>query len=219
MANATFNLAEFKSQVLTKTNLARTNRFEMLILPPPRMVTKYPTLTTMARLVSIYVEKATFPPLLVNTEAFKIFGPEYLRPKHLVYDGKAGLNVTIHLDREMNVKRFFDAWSSLVVDWSTYAVNYQEDYISTIRLRQLDEQNNITYEVLFADAFPMQISQIEVDNDSTNQTMRLQVNFGYRYWRQVTEKTATDIPKSILNPGVNSNDTRTSGISSTALNV
>ena len=51
---------------------------------------------------------------------------------------------------------------------------------------------------------------MELNNAATNQTHRLNILFGYRYWRNVATRQVTpvDIPRSIVNPQVPVIDTR-----------
>ena len=99
----------------------------------------------------------------------------------------------------MNVKKFFDDWTSVVVDPDSGLVNYQENYISTITLRQLDEQENVTYELELYEAFPRSVNLLELNNSAQNQTHRLNVLFAYRYWKDTGREFQTipqDSPKS-----------------------
>jgi hypothetical protein len=111
----------------------------------------------------------------------------------------------------MQVKKFFDNWTSMVVDPDTGLVGYQEEYATTIRLRQLDEQDNVTYEIELSEAFPRSINLLELNNSAQNQTHRLNVLFAYRYWKDISQEYQTnpvDIPRQRLFPQVPVVDTR-----------
>jgi hypothetical protein len=111
----------------------------------------------------------------------------------------------------MQVKKFFDNWTSMVVDPDTGLVGYQEEYATTIRLRQLDEQDNVTYEIELSEAFPRSINLLELNNSAQNQTHRLNVLFAYRYWKDISQEYQTnpvDIPRQRQFPQVPVADTR-----------
>ena len=203
MARANFNLQDFRSAVF-KDSLARTNRFEVFIARPPAALS-----STRPSNVSLYCEQASLPPLNIFTKAFKIFGPTYQRPFTAEYGGE-GISVTFHVDRNMSIKTYFDEWMQKIVDPVTGTVGYQEEYITNIRIRQLDEAENITYEIDLLEAFPRSMNLMELNNAATNQTHRLNILFGYRYWRNVrtTQVTPTDISRGITNPQVPVIDTR-----------
>jgi len=206
MAKANFNLSQFIGAV-REDSLARVNRFEVFINPPAGMINKN---RSNAGAVSLYCEMASLPPVNISTKSFKIFGPTYQRPFGAEYGGE-GISLTFHIDRDMQVKKFFDDWTATVVDPDTGLVNYQEDYISTINLRQLDEQENVTYELELYEAFPRSINLLELNNSAQNQTHRLNVLFAYRYWKDKSREfqtTPMDIPRIRRFPEVPVVDTR-----------
>jgi hypothetical protein len=145
-----------------------------------------------------------------NTEVYTGgFGAEY---------GGEGVSLTFHVDRDMNVKKFFDEWTAVVVDPDTGLVNYQENYISTINLRQLNEQENVTYELELFEAFPRSVNLLELNNSAQNQTHRLNVLFAYRYWKDKGrdfQTTPMDIPLRRRIPEIPVEDTRLRNVTPT----
>jgi len=194
MANANFNLSQFIGAI-REDSLARVNRFEVFINPPAGMVNKN---RANAGAVSLYCEMASLPPVNISTKSFKIFGPTYQRPYGAEYGGE-GISLTFHVDRDMQVKKFFDDWTATIVDPDSGLVGFQEDYISTLTLKQLNEQDEITYELELEEAFPRSVNLLELNNSAQNQTHRLNVLFAYRYWRDVSPEFQTvpmDSPRS-----------------------
>jgi hypothetical protein len=204
MEKSNFNLSQFLSQS-RRDSFARVNRFEVFILSPPALSQNRDAVS-----VSLYCEMASLPPVNISTKSFKIFGPTYQRPFGAEYGGE-GISLTFHVDRDMQVKKFFDEWTTKVVDPDTGLVGYQEEYVTTIRLRQLDEQDNITYGIELTEAFPRSLNLLELNNSAQNQTHRLNVLFAYRYWKNIGQeyqKTPVDIPRQRLYPQVPVVDTR-----------
>ena len=204
MSKANFNLGQFLSQS-RRDSFARVNRFEVFIHSPTALSQNKDAVS-----VSLYCEMASLPPVNISTKSFKIFGPTYQRPFGAEYGGE-GISLTFHVDRDMQVKKFFDEWTAKVVDPDTGLVGYQEDYISTIRLRQLDEQDNVTYEIELSEAFPRSVNLLELNNSAQNQTHRLNVLFAYRVWKDIAREfqtTPTDIPRQRRFPEVPVVDTR-----------
>lgn len=174
MAQATFNIDEFRTNILNDS-LARTNRFEVIINPPVGLRSSF------GRKVSMLVESTNFPLINIASKSFKIFGPSYQRPYTAEFGGE-GLQMTFHVDRDMRVKRFFDNWMGLIIDPEDFTTAYQSEYISTIDIHQLDEANNIKYAVQLLEAFPRNMNLMDLNNASSNQTHRLNILFSYRYW-------------------------------------
>lgn len=193
MSKANFNLEKFTSTIF-RESLARTNRFEILIAPPLALRNfRY------GELVSLMVEQASIPLLNIATKPFKIFGPSYQRPMFSEYGGE-GISFTFHVDASMEVRKFFEDWMHSIVDPYDFTVGYIEDYATKILIRQLDEQENITYEVELIDAFPRNINLMELNNSSTNQTHRLNVLFAYRYWKRPDLNNPVDIQRVVNTP-------------------
>jgi len=206
MAKSNFSIEDFRSAIF-KDSLARTNRFEVIIPAPIGMSNSN---SSYAGSTSLYCEMASLPPVNISTKSFKIFGPTYQRPFGAEYGGE-GVSLTFHVDRDMNIKKFFDEWTAVIVDPDSGLVNYQENYISTITLRQLDEQENVTYELELYEAFPRSVNLLELNNSAQNQTHRLNVLFAYRYWKDIGREFQTmpkDIPRQRRFPEIPVVDTR-----------
>ena len=198
MATSSFNLDKFVSTIRNQS-LARTNRFEVFIIPP-RALTEW--VGTDGSLVSLYCEQASIPSLTVATKSVKIFGPNYQRPMTSDYGGE-GLAFTFHVDRDMYVRKFFEDWMHLIVDPSSFTVGYQQDYVTSIFVRQLDEQDNVTHEIELLEAFPRNMNIMDLNHASANQTHKLNILFAYRYWINVDTKTTPEaVPRIVQFPEI-----------------
>ena len=206
MAKSNFSIEDFRSAIF-KDSLARTNRFEVLITTAPKA---YKFKENSNWNLSLYCEMASLPPINISTKSFKIFGPTYQRPFGAEYGGE-GISLTFHVDRDMKVKTFFDDWTSLVVDPVSGMVGWQDEYITDLYIRQLDEQENVTYEIKLIEAFPRSVNLLELNNSAQNQTHRLNVLFGYRTWESLTQssrRTPVDVPLQRRIPEIPVTDTR-----------
>jgi len=172
----TFSLDKFRSEVLSY-GLARTNRFEVFITPPPAL-NNY---RDGGDLVSLLCEETNLPPLTTTVKSYRLFGPSHQRAVSAEYGGE-GISMTFHVDSNMFVKRFFEEWMNVTVDSNTFLLNYHEDYTSTIYINQLDEEDNLSYRCEIIDAFPRSINLLQLNQAAQNQTHRLTVMFAYRRW-------------------------------------
>lgn len=196
---AQFNLQQFQAEVLGQ-GLARTNRFEVFIQPPRILAPNSVSVLQDNQRVSLLCEQASLPQLNINTKSYRIYGPAYPRPVTSEYGGE-GIPLTFHVDRNMNVKRFFDQWMTSVVSDSNYNVSYKDSYVSeSIEIYQLDEADNITYQIRLIDSFPRSMNLMELNNGAQNQTHRLTVLFAYRKWEVVDSRSTsfTRNPISLL---------------------
>lgn len=194
MSKSSFQLENFLSEI-RQGSLARVNRFEVIINAPLNTGQSI----NDAKKISLLCEVANFPPLSLTVKPFKIFGPSYQRPITSEYGGD-GMSMTFHVDRDMAVKRFFDDWLEYIVNRNSFTVAYQSDYITEILVRQLDEQNNVTYEIELLEAFPRSITLMDLNNSAQNQTHRLNVIFAYRYWRRTDTNSSPKVEAVVSNP-------------------
>jgi hypothetical protein len=91
--------------------------------------------------------------------------------------------MTFLVDGSMNVKALFDNWVSKIVDPIQYFVYHPKSYVSQIEIYQLDSNDNPVYSVILEDAFPRNISMMELSQAAQNQVHKLNVTFAYRRWK------------------------------------
>lgn len=183
---ADFNLNNFITKI-TKTGVAKTNRFEVQITAPLALQ----EFKNDGELVSLYCDISNLPGMSIITKGLRLFGPAYQRPVSSEFNGEA-INMTFYLDRNMRVKAFFDAWMFQTVYPNSFNVNYAENYTSKIKISQLDENDKATYSVYLEDAFPRAMSLVDLSAAATNQAGRLNMTFAYRRWH--SEHTPTKSP-------------------------
>jgi len=171
-----FSISNFISEVNTR-GLARPSRFEVFILPPPGLG----SLTTSSKFISLMCESASLPAMTVSTKPYRIYGASYQRPISSDFNGD-GITLSFYVDNLMEVKSFFDAWMFKVVNPNSFNVSYQKDYISQIKISQLNEKNAETYSVYLEDAFPRAINLLDLNMGATNQVHKLNITFAYRRW-------------------------------------
>jgi len=171
-----FNISRFTAEV-NAYGLARPSRFEVIITPPRSIL----GLASTSRTVSLFCDATILPGMSIITKQLKSFGPAYQRPVSVEYGGDA-INMAFYIDTQMWVKAFFDAWMTKIVNWKSFTVEYQSEYVSQIEIRQLDEKDNVTYSVILEDAFPRSINMLDLNSSSANQAHKLSVIFAYRRW-------------------------------------
>ena len=69
----------------------------------------------------------------------------------------ADIDATFQLSSDHKEKKFFETWQRISFDPLTWAMGYYDDYIGTIQIYQLDEQNERRYGVELIECFPKTI--------------------------------------------------------------
>ena len=69
---------------------------------------------------------------------------------------------------DLRERAFFEVWQEAIVNIKTGTMNFYDEYVSDIKIHQLDLEGNITYSVLIKDAYPIAISSVEYSASTQN---------------------------------------------------
>jgi hypothetical protein len=175
--NAQFKLNDFISQV--KSGVAKPCRFEVSI-SNPRCINN----PAWGKTVSLMCDQAMLPMTRLITSRQQIFGPPSFHPVGVDYGGD-NLGMQFLVDREMNVKNYFDSWVDGIVNHTNYTTAYQARYLTSMEIRQLDEADNVVYAVKLEDIFPVVVNPLQLDSGLANSVHKLNVTFNYRRWYRI----------------------------------
>jgi hypothetical protein len=167
------------------TDLARPNRFEVTIVPPPVLQSRMQTELLAAR-----CEIAQLPGRHLSTIEQKTYGPFEKFPFHTTY---TDIDLTFIVDGNMVEKYFFDSWIEYINPTNNFNIAYKGDYVTNISITQYDISNNPTYKVTLVDAYPTGTNQMDLDwsNDGHH---KLSVTFAYTYWYNDTQSSSETLP-------------------------
>lgn len=174
---------------------ANPNRFKVHILPPVAGRREL-TFAINSQFVSFSCINAVLPGKNFLSSERKIKGPFTKIPYAKAYE-----NVTLSflVSQNMQEKTFFNAWQDLIMDEETHELNYYDEYVSTIRIQQLDKSLNSIYEVELKEAYPVSISALTLDAASQNEIHKLDVTFAYYKWVDIAFSNFLPLPIKIPN--------------------
>jgi len=89
---------------------------------------------------------------------------------------------------DMKEKRFFETWQRLAYNPQTWAMQYYNDYVGSIKIFQLDETDRQRYAVELVEAFPKTIAAQPLSYETTNAIHTVSVTFSYRYWKDLKDE-------------------------------
>lgn len=191
MAKSVNNISNFLAEV-SQRGLAKPNRFEVIIDKPPCI-----TNNVASRITSMFVDQAHLPMIQILTTTQRLYGTPSFHPNGVDHGG-GSFGMTFNVDRLMNVKTYFDQWVDGIIDRNTYHANYQSNYLTNMTVKQLDENDSVTYQVRILDVFPVAVNMLTLDHSLSNTVHKLSVNFNYRRWEylQLTPDPVSEITKS-----------------------
>ncbi len=75
-------------------------------------------------------------------------------------------------------------------------MGYYKDYIGSVDIHALDEQDNRRYGVKLIEAFPVSINEQSLSYAENSSYQTITVNLAYRYWQNLTDEA--NLPKPLL---------------------
>ena len=202
-------LNEILGEYRTNEGFSRPSRYEILLLPPTGVrgsASNGGDVTNIfskvmgealgngtVRSTSLRCEAISFPGRnLDTTPDTNIYGPT-----REIVDGYsyAPINATFQCASDMREKTYFETWQRLAYTPQTWSMGYYHDYVGTVQIYQLDENNKRRYGVELVEAFPKTIAEQALSYDATNQINKVSITFSYRYWKNLTDEA--DLPKPL----------------------
>lgn len=180
---------EFKSSFVD--DLARPSRFKVKITLPPYLATKG---ITDSRQLSLRCENAQLPGRSIATGDLRIYGPTEKFPYQSTYED---MTLTFIVGNSMVEKTLFNEWLDYINPTQNWNFEYKKNYACEIVITQYDLSNNEVHSVKLIDAFPISVSQLDLDWSNDNAYHKLNVTFAYTYW----EVLATATPAYMLPSG------------------
>jgi len=185
---------DLKATLSKRSGLAKANRFAIFLNPPTQTLINtdlqgaiigaasgnfnIKNFVNDPRDIAVLCESCSLPGRQITTIDY----PEQGFRQSVKYTNgyiNEDVSFTFHLTGDYYVKKMFDAWSNVCLDPDTYTVPYDEEYKSDVIIQQLNEQNLPIYGIKLRNAFPIQVAGIELNNNSTDTTQKLNVTLAY----------------------------------------
>ena len=175
---------------LTNFNPVPVNRYIAKIYCP--IVSSINTQT-----LAMAVESAELPGKTITTSDARLYGPLRKIPYNLGFIDSTFTFMCS--DAFLVEKRFFDKWADHIIDPETFNAEYYDSLVGNINLQLLDNHNEIMYEVDYMEAFPINVSAMNVGFGQMNDYAKFSVTFSYRKWKAKDIQFNTPSQQS-LNP-------------------
>ena len=200
-ATAFAGLNEVFATFRGKDGFARPARYEAYFFPPTGNLRTNPFAQIMGKMVGDGTARKTalrcqsfeFPGRNLDTAPdTNIYGPTREIVQGYSY---ADTTAVFQCSSDMKEKKFFETWQRLAYNPQTWAMQYYNDYIGSIKIFQLDETDRQRYGVELVEAFPKTIAAQTLDYSTVNAIQTVSVTFSYRYWKDLVDEA--DLPKPL----------------------
>ena len=178
---------------ISKFGQAKPNRFECEVFLPKAI--KAASNTQLPADLNLRIVGASFPGKNIRTTTDEnIYGPSYEVAQGLTYGEEITLEFLLKQNHEERL--VFNAWQDFIVSPSTYNVSYYNDYVSNIRIYQLDEKGMRTAGIEIRNCFPKTVNAIEYNMDTTSALIKTSVGMSFREWVPLASKGTTSGEKA-----------------------
>ena len=200
-------LNEVLGEIRGKDGMSRPNRYEVTLFPPSGNAGSVGMNSNVftkimgealgdgtVRATGLKCEAISFPGRNMDTtDDTNIYGPVR---KIVTGYSFADVAATFQCSTDMREKKYFETWQRLSFNPQTFAIGYYNDYVGSVDIHALDEQNNRRYGVKLIEAFPVSINEQALSYDVGASYQTIGVNFAYRYWQNLTDEA--NLPKALL---------------------
>ena len=127
-----------------------------------------------------------------STPDTNIYGPE----REIVTGYSFGdINAVFQCSSDMREKKYWETWQRLTYNPKTFDIGYYNDYVGTVDIHTLDEQERRRYGVRLVEAWPKTIGAQSLGYADNNTYQTVDITIAYRYWVNLTDEPSS--PKSI----------------------
>ena len=185
------SIDQFRSAIATK-GVARPNRFEATIYPPTNVHGGQTN-----RDLNLRVKTIDMPGRNISTTTNDtIYGPTHELAMGLTYADE--ITVTFIVSSALEEKKWLDSWQEYIYNPRTYTLNFYKDYVGTMELYQLNEQNLKTYGIRMLEVFPKTVNPISYSQDGVSALQELSVGFAFKEWEEILIGSTSTYDDAIL---------------------
>ena len=201
-------LNEFLGMGRSSDGISRPNKYEVTLFPPTgskgvgagRSNNIFTSIMGellgdgTVRATGLKCESIDMPGRNIDTvEDTNIYGPS----RNIASGYSFGdITATFQCSSDMKEKKYLETWQRLAYNPQTWAMGYYDDYVGSIQIHTLDEQNEKRYGVEIVEAYPKTIAAQSLGYATLNSYQTISCTFTYRYWKNLTDEA--NLPKPLL---------------------
>ena len=146
------------------------------------------------RQVNINCDSIVMPAKSMQTQEVQ-YGSEPVRSMVQTHEFPGVIEASFYADKYMRERQFFEAWQKMCVGEHTHKANYYDSYIGKMHIYQLGADSEVsrdmpTYAVEAMEVYPSNIGSIDYAYAKTNDVVKINVQFAYKYWRNMSDTTS-----------------------------
>jgi hypothetical protein len=150
-------------------------------------------ISTYGRGININCDSIVMPSKQMLSQEVQ-YGSEPVRSMVQTHEFPGTITASFYADKYLRERQFFEAWQKMCVGEHTHKANYYDSYIGKMHIYQLGADSEVsrdmpTYAVEAMEVYPSQIGSIDYAYGKTNEVVKINVEFAYKYWRNMASTT------------------------------
>lgn len=170
-----FNVNTFRSSFFSGGEPTSPAAFEVRVVGFPQILP-----SSVARDLIYRCESASLPAKTLQTIDRRTYGAIRKIAYAASYEE---ITLSFIVSSDMSERNFFSAWQSWIIDSGEGGdISYYDDYVGQIQIATYDHKGNENLLVTLVEAYPVSVNSVPLTWGDTNQYMKLDVTFAFRYW-------------------------------------
>jgi len=122
-------------------------------------------------------QSVSLPGRSIQSQPHKIYGP----PRELIYEANYPneIQLTFRVSEDMFERDFFDLWMNKSISYTSFDLEYPDNYSTGLKIYQLDKTDNYLYCIQLYNVFCKAIGDIELSSDASDQIETVNITLGY----------------------------------------
>lgn len=193
--NGGFDINNFKSKINEQNGILPTNLFLVNITPISKVKTQTSLMSAAqgassvtTETLSFFCSQATIPGITLGTETHQVQTPGPLQEFVSTALPTSQIQLNFLGDGNGNILNFFSMWMNSIAGWNErdrsnyFRLSYRDDYLCEITILVFNHASDIVMKYKLYDAYPVQLSDIQLDWAQQNTIMEIPVQFFFKTW-------------------------------------
>ena len=152
-----------------------------------------------SRTISLRAESVILPGRTLTTSTdSNIYGPDREIVEGVTFADE--ISIDFQASSGLNERVFFENWQRQAFDEKTFNIGYYRNYIGSMEVYLLDQQDRRRYGLRMEEVFPKTITASNLNYQAAAEILKTNVQFTFRKWTNLdANQTSTDVTGRIFN--------------------
>ena len=152
-----------------------------------------------SRTISLRAESVILPGRTLTTSTdSNIYGPDREIVEGVTFADE--ISIDFQASSGLNERVFFENWQRQAFDEKSFNIGYYRNYIGSMEVYLLDQQDRRRYGLRMEEVFPKTITASNLNYQAATEILKTNVQFTFRKWTNLdANQTSTDVTGRIFN--------------------